>query len=153
MSNNYYGPDREPELTKTETLANSDFVRVVNSGVSRNMRFDKFVEASAGVSGGDNVNTVVVNTNYVATLNDDVIFVDVTSGNLNITLPTIASSGKQFTVKKIDGSTNDVIVQGTGGQTIDGSVTVTLSGSGGAKPASEFTSQTGSPDQWYITNA
>lgn len=51
--------------------------------------------------------------------------VDATSGAVTITL-TLASSRKEFGIKKIDVSANAVIVDGSGSETIDDSTTVTL---------------------------
>ena len=61
-------------------------------------------------------------TNYTATTSDNVILVNASSGDVTITLPA-SSSGLNFTVKKIDSSSNTVTVASNGSETIDGSST------------------------------
>lgn len=61
-------------------------------------------------------------TNYTSTSTTgiEMIFVDATSGNITITLPTAVGNKTIFKVKKIDASLNTVSVATTGGETIDG---------------------------------
>ena len=59
---------------------------------------------------------------YTATSSDTVILVDATSGDVTITLPAV-SSGLHYYIKKTDSSSNKVIVDGDGSETIDGSTT------------------------------
>lgn len=52
--------------------------------------------------------------------------VDATSGNVTITLPTAVENFAAFIIKKIDSSTNTVIVDGNASETIDGDTTITI---------------------------
>ena len=52
--------------------------------------------------------------------------VDATSGNVTITLPTAVENFAAFIIKKIDSSTNTVIVDGNASETIDGDATITI---------------------------
>ena len=66
--------------------------------------------------------TLVINTqtsNYVVTVNDDIIRADATGGPMSVTLPTPSLAvGKIFYIQKIDSSPNPVTVVGTiNGQT------------------------------------
>jgi len=78
-----------------------------------------------------------------------VILVDATGGNRTMTLPAVAGlSGRMYTIKKIDNSNNEVIVDGNGAETIDGDVTAVLT-----IPFSSVTvvaDETGSGSDWRI---
>lgn len=66
--------------------------------------------------------------NYTTTANDGVITVDASGAARTITLVTaVGNAGLQYTIKKIDSSVNLVIIDGNGSQTIDGTVTISLS--------------------------
>ncbi len=83
-----------------------------------------------------------VTTNYTMNLNDSIILVDATAGNVTITLQAALQwEQKKLTVKKIDTSGNTVTIDGNGAETIDGAatkvisaqyVTVNLTSQGGA---------------------
>jgi len=63
-------------------------------------------------------------TDYTATVNDEIITVDTTGGDVTITLPPLTGiTGQRFHIKKIDSVSNKVIVDGDGTETIDGSET------------------------------
>jgi lysophospholipase L1-like esterase len=65
--------------------------------------------------------------NYSATLGDSVILCNASSGAVTITLPTaVGIPGRSFQVKKTDSSANACSIATTGGQTIDGVGTVSL---------------------------
>jgi len=64
---------------------------------------------------------------YTITDQDDVILGNASGGAFSVTLPTaIGRQGRIFTVKKTDSSGNAVTISTTGGQTIDGAVSVSL---------------------------
>ena len=61
---------------------------------------------------------------YLATTADNVIDCDATSGAITITLPTaVGNTGKIYTIKKNDSSTNTVTVDANAAETIDGTLT------------------------------
>jgi hypothetical protein len=65
---------------------------------------------------------------YTATASDSVMEVNAGSGAVTITVPTAAGiAGRLYTIKKTDASANAVTVAATGGQTFDGSATISLS--------------------------
>jgi hypothetical protein len=85
-------------------------------------------------------NTTTIKGNIVVTKTSDytvlgseadgeiIIKADCTSGDLTVTLPTASSyQNRKITVKRIDSSVNEVIVDGNGSETIDGDLTVNLS--------------------------
>lgn len=58
---------------------------------------------------------------YSATLNDCVILVDTTAGNVTITLPDVTSiSGKNYTISKVSTDANTVSIVETNGALVDG---------------------------------
>ena len=66
---------------------------------------------------------VTKTADYTITLDDFVIFVDATAGNVTLTLPTAASATQRgFYIKRIDASANTVTVEGDGAETIDGAL-------------------------------
>ena len=54
------------------------------------------------------------------------ILCNATSGNITVSLPTAVASEAAFNIKKIDSSTNTVIIDPSGAETIDGEATVTI---------------------------
>lgn len=142
---------KEDLLTKVESLAASDLVRVLKSGSSRGITLANLATSLAVIAGSTPLrNVTTVTNNYLCTAANDVVLADVSGGALAVTLPDASASlGKVLTVKKSDSSTNDVTVQTAGGN-IDGNVSVTLSGSGGAMPALEVVSD---GTNWFIINA
>ncbi|MCM8797615.1 MAG: hypothetical protein NC923_07080, partial [Candidatus Omnitrophica bacterium] len=67
-------------------------------------------------------------TNYTLTATDSTILGNANSGAITLTLPTTSGiTGRIYTIKKIDSSTNAVTVDGYGSETIDGAATYSLS--------------------------
>lgn len=66
--------------------------------------------------------------NYTATMADDVILVDATSGSVTITLPTVVGwvKARPLWIKKIDSSANMVVVATTSSQLVDEQTTQTI---------------------------
>lgn len=59
--------------------------------------------------------------------NDDMVIADATSAAFSVTLPTaVGKTGVRKTVKRINSAANNVTVDTTGGQTIDGAATSVL---------------------------
>lgn len=60
-------------------------------------------------------------SDYTITSADNMILVDASAGDVTVTLPTaVGISGVEYVIKKIDSSSNFVIIEGNGSQTIDG---------------------------------
>ena len=73
------------------------------------------------------LNVVSKSANYTATTSDFAILVDASGGAITITLPTaVGNTGRMYNIKKTDSSTNAVIIDGNGAETIDGDVTKTI---------------------------
>lgn len=71
-------------------------------------------------------NIVSVAADYLAT-EKSIILVDASGGNITISLPAaIGSIGRLYCIKKIDSSSNLVIVDGNNVETIDGNLTVSI---------------------------
>lgn len=65
---------------------------------------------------------------YTATNYDETVLGDATSAGFTITLPAAASvAGKRLRFKKIDSTTNIVLIDGNASETIDGALTFSLS--------------------------
>jgi len=65
---------------------------------------------------------------YTLTASDSIALCDATGAAFTITLPTAAGvAGRQYTVKRVNGGSNNVTVATTSSQTIDGATTYVLS--------------------------
>jgi hypothetical protein len=74
-----------------------------------------------------------VSANYTALQTDEVIIGDSGSDDITITLPTaVGIRGRIITIKKEAGTDNDLTVNTTSSQTIDGDTSVILEGEDGA---------------------
>lgn len=68
-----------------------------------------------------------VSTTATADAEDDVLLCDATSGAFTVTLPAAASyTGKEFSFKKTDSSSNIVTIDGNGLETIEGKTSIRL---------------------------
>lgn len=86
-----------------------------------------------------------VTSNYTATVSDEMIMVDATSGAVTITLAAASGlAGKDYTIKKVDASGNSVIIDPNASESVDGATTKTIS--------SQYTSVSIRCDSanWYI---
>lgn len=80
-------------------------------------------QGPAGSSGSGTTNYTSKNDDYYTSFSiDDFVAVDASGGNVNIYLPLSSSpnAGQVITVKKIDSSSNEVLVTTLSGQDIDG---------------------------------
>jgi hypothetical protein len=74
-----------------------------------------------------NMHTVVTKIGtYTITTNDEVVLANAASGGFTVTLPTASGNTNQYTIKKIDSSTNIVTLATTSSQTIDGGSTAQI---------------------------
>ena len=76
---------------------------------------------------GLHVNTSVtfagkaVTQNYTVLSTDHMIFANATNGNITLTLPTaVGIIGRQYIIKRVDGSANSVIIEPNASETIEG---------------------------------
>lgn len=77
---------------------------------------------SAGVSGS----AVTKTGAYTLTTSDHVVLADATSGAFALTLPTAVGYSGIFFIRAINTNMNQVTIQTTGGQTIDGSGSIVI---------------------------
>jgi hypothetical protein len=84
--------------------------------------------SSLQVNGSFSTAITTRTTAYSATATDHIIIGNAATGAFNVTLPTaVGIAGRQYIIKKTDATANAVTVTTTGGQTIDGATTVTIS--------------------------
>lgn len=131
----------EKQLSRITTLRNTDLVRVVNNGASRNITFADFsngldVVIDSRIQG--NVRVVSVTTD--TTIADSQLtahFLSAPGGtNLTINLPAAASVydgvnnlSPVYTVIKVNTSANNVVINPDGAETINGDASWILAGS------------------------
>jgi hypothetical protein len=97
-----------------------------------------------------NLNTTTVSSNYTIASNDHIdrnIFVNATSGNKVITLPSVSNilAGTTYCIKKVDASVNLVTITADSGQYIDGIATYILELKG------EFVTIVSDGNGWQVT--
>ncbi len=94
-----------------------------NVGVGKNS-----TKAKLDVNGNIKLNTTSITSTSTADLSNHVNFIDATSGDVTLTLPTaVANEGVVINCKRNDSSVNSVTIDTTSSQTIDADLTVTLS--------------------------
>jgi hypothetical protein len=114
-------------LTVTQNISASSFTGSL-LGTASFAATASYALTSAGGGGGYTV-VSVSSTPYNAaqTSGDIILLVDAaTAGATTINLPTAVGNAAKFTIKKTDGGTNSVTVDGNGTETIDGGATATL---------------------------
>ncbi|MAI59007.1 MAG: hypothetical protein CML56_08530, partial [Rhodobacteraceae bacterium] len=68
-----------------------------------------------------------ITQDYTVTITDHTIFVNAAGANIDVTLPTAASiEGRQYIIKRIDGTATAVSIQTDGSETIDGASSAAL---------------------------
>jgi len=100
-------------------------------------------EASRALEGKDDIDALLlnnrgiieINEDYTVTINDGMIDVDTTNGNVNITLYTIVGNlTRELKVRKSDSSSNTITLTAEGSEKINGAATLLIS--------SQFTTET-----------
>lgn len=72
-------------------------------------------------------NVTIVTANYVTTLNDDTIICNASATSFTVSLPnSSARLGKIYNIKKIDSSSNGIIIVPSGTETIEGHATILI---------------------------
>lgn len=89
-----------------------------------------FIATMGGAAASSQANSFTVNStsvDYTLVTTDRVLIVDASSSNITVTLPAAASSpGFTYNIKKSDATSNTVIVDGNGSETIDGGTTAVI---------------------------
>jgi len=96
-----------------------------------------------------NINRITTSTT-LSTLSD-VYLIDASGGNITITLPLITADGTQYTLTRIDTTTNTVTIQGTSGQTLNGVASIALFKSSTISLQSFGVDVGETPYKWYTT--
>lgn len=99
-----------------------------NTEIAASGTWDFSSATVTGISAGSFTWTVtgIKTTTYTAAIGE-LVRVDTTGGSFTVTLPTASgNSGKQIAVKRTTNSLNNLTVGTTGGQTIDGAGSVTM---------------------------
>lgn len=152
----------------SDDFTQADFVRVLDSEMSRKISLEQFGEsiqpvleaqgfvtannATPNISQTRAIKTVV--SDYTITEDDNVILVNTSGGDVTISLPTALSvynvsnsTGQEFTVKKITTDSNTVTVMPDGAELIDGG-SATLTGS--LYPSVSFVSD---GSNWWVVSS
>ncbi|MGB0868031.1 MAG: hypothetical protein ACPGSD_00425 [Flavobacteriales bacterium] len=108
---------------------------VDGSGVIRKADFPKSNISAVGTKTAD----------YPAVSSDEYILMDATSGNLTTTLLSSPATGQRITIKKIDGSSNTVTIDGNG-KNIEGAVSRVIS------VPYQYYSLVYNGTQWFLVN-
>jgi hypothetical protein len=85
--------------------------------------------AAGAATGSKRIETFTASktSNYIATIEDDIVLCDSSGGTFTVTLPAAASStGKVLRIFKTDSSFTAVTIDGNGAETINGSATTTI---------------------------
>lgn len=91
------------------------------------------------VSPAHYTNTTTKTANYTATLSDDVILVNASSGIITITLPVASTAtNKDLWIMKKEASINAVTVEGNGSETINNNLNVQILANGNAGDSVHF---------------
>ncbi|MHA1289726.1 MAG: LVIVD repeat-containing protein, partial [Candidatus Thorarchaeota archaeon] len=121
-----YSDANKLKLVRGSDISTSTGITVDSSG---NVGIGTTSPASTlQISGSLGLNYISKSSDYTATADDNVIAVDASSATTTISLPSAAGiTGRLYTIKKIDDSVNDVVVDPDSAETIDGSATYSLS--------------------------
>jgi hypothetical protein len=139
-----HGGTKESNLVTETSMSVNDFVRIITSG-SRKITLSDFASSIEqpliDLGFVNNVQSVRIrdinniSSNYGLLLTDDVILVDSTSSDVTINLMLASTAydatnnqGNSFTIKKIDSSAFNVILNTAGSDLIDGEPSLELQG-------------------------
>lgn len=104
-----------PKEALAATTKLTDFLTRELNGIDRGIKALRLTPTRT-ITASDNI-----------TINDGVLLVDATAGNVTMTLPDVVTeAGRTYTIKKTDASANTVTVLPTSPTTIDGAVSVVL---------------------------
>jgi len=100
----------------------SSITTAIGSGVIVNAD----VNASAAIDTSKLNYSVTTKTGNYTAASESVILCDATSASFTITLPSVATVGRHYNIKKIDSTANTVTLDGNASETIDGATTLVL---------------------------
>lgn len=137
-------------LAKAHTSQTVDLYQLQNSSGVILTAFDKDGKLVFGPSGSQDTNlyrsaantlktddSLIANNyasalstktaDYTITASDSIILADTTTASFTVTLPTaVGITGRSYTIKKLSGGINGVTIDGNGSETIDGSLSITI---------------------------
>lgn len=118
---------------RTQTIKTTDLFRITSTQnqEDNNITYQNLLNSiDSNISGNKFRAIQTANSNYVMSGDEDLILADSTSGAFSIFLPSVTAvdNGYSFTVKKVNGTNNDVTLSPFGSQTIDGGSSAALTG-------------------------
>ena len=128
------GTSDEPTDLSAKTSGNilvgdgTDIISVAMSGDATLSSAGALTIAAGAVSSSRITKSVVSKTaSYTITTSEDYILADATDSNIQLTLPPASGlTGRTFTIKRTDNSTNTVSIVGDSTDTIDGQASISL---------------------------
>ncbi|MGE0763248.1 MAG: hypothetical protein AB7N80_08220 [Bdellovibrionales bacterium] len=121
---------RAPSLNDKNAIdpvTQGDIVFETNTNRFYGWNGSTWTDMTGGSVSNFNIDTLSGSTTL--TTSEDILLGDAASASITLTLATaVGSAGKVFEVKKIDSSSNTVIVDGASTETIDGAANVVLAG-------------------------
>ncbi len=106
----------------------------------------QFIEGTGTTTGGAfGLTSLTKTSSFTASNSETIYFCDASSGSITVTLPATADSGNRvYYIVKIDGSANNVTIDGNASETINGSTTKVIT--------VQYTSLTISTDgsNWFV---
>lgn len=120
-------PSRGGSKTLEVPGAGQDIRKIIFAGATIERVGDGVARITAQADESTSVTSVTAETTITATSGLVVILADATAGSVVVNIPTAVGNSARITVKKTDSSVNTVVLTATGGQTIDGLSTATIS--------------------------
>jgi hypothetical protein len=118
-----------PSTTIRSTTVNTQFDTVYNhvNNMDGDCIQDSSINKTKLEAGYKDVAVTSVTTTYTALSTDEVISASASGASFTITLPTaVGTTGRQYTIKKTDSTSNTVTIDGNSAETIDGATTYVL---------------------------
>jgi hypothetical protein len=117
IASNYLG---QPSITTVGTITSGNW-----NGTIIPITYGGTGAASAGAAANRLLAVTSVSTSVTLNNTDGVVLVDASGGVRTVTLPS-ASTNYKYVIKKVDSSSNNVIINPAGGNTIEGASSKTL---------------------------
>jgi hypothetical protein len=136
ISRTAFGPNTVIQSTTMNTQFNNVYNKVndldgdciSDSSIPTAKYEDASITKAKLANGAKDLTVAAKTAAYTMTASDEFVHVDATSGAVTISLPTaVGITGRRYTVKKVDSSSNKVTIDASSTETIDGALTKDLS--------------------------